>query len=158
MLLCKHDECEHKKRPNFYTQYKISTAFCDFIPKCRSLRIVDMVKDKKKNYQNKNNKRKQKTTTTKRKKYYCQAGIRTMIACVESEDHIWLIKRSMRCFCEFLFIIWGTSSDNILRFLANSNFLNQQKGRGSLSVRKMNLRSHETSVSIVTQAICTGIF
>ena len=51
-----------------------------------------------------------------------------------------------------------TSSDNILRFLANSNFLNQQKGPGSFSVRKMNLRSHETSVSIVTQAICTGIF
>ena len=52
----------------------------------------------------------------------------------------------------------GDSSDNILRFLANSNFLNQQKGRGSLTVREMNLRSHETSVSIVTQAICTGIF
>ena len=52
---------------------------------------------------------------------------------------------------------WETSSDNILRFLANSNFLNQQKGRGSLGVRKMNLRSHKTSVSIVTQAICTGI-
>ena len=71
---------------------------------------------------------------------------------------IWVIKRSMRYSCEFLFIVWVTSSDNILRFLANSNFLNQQKGRGSLSVRKMNLRSHETSVSIVTQAICTGIF
>ena len=54
--------------------------------------------------------------------------------------------------------VWETSSDNILRFLANSKFLNQQKGRGSLSVRKMNLRSQETSVSIVTQAICTGIF
>ena len=64
----------------------------------------------------------------------------------------------MRYLCKFLFILWVTSSDNILRFLANSNFLNQQKGRGSLSVRKMNLRSHETSVSIVTQAICTGIF
>ena len=66
LLLCKHDECEHKKRLNFYTQYKISTAFCDFIPKCRRWRIVDTVKDKKKKkqiYQNKNNKRKQKTTT-----------------------------------------------------------------------------------------------
>ena len=37
-------------------------------------------------------------------------------------------------------------------------FLNQQKGRGSLSVRKMNLRSHKTSVSIVTQVICTENF
>ena len=64
----------------------------------------------------------------------------------------------MRYLCEFLYLVGETSSDNILRFLANSNFLNQQKGRGSLSVRKMNLRSHETSVSIVTQAICTGIF
>ena len=70
---------------------------------------------------------------------------------------IWIVKRSMRYLCEFLYLVWETSSDNILRFLANSNFLNQQKGRGSLSVRKMNLRSHETSVSIVTQAICTGI-
>ena len=48
LLLCKHDDCEHKKRLTFYTQYKISTAFCDFILKCRSWRIVDMVKDKKK--------------------------------------------------------------------------------------------------------------
>ena len=24
LLLCKHDECEHQKRLNFYTQYKIS--------------------------------------------------------------------------------------------------------------------------------------
>ena len=57
-----------------------------------------------------------------------------------------------------MYIVWETSKDNILRFLAISNFLNQQKGRGSLSVRKMNLRSHKTSVSIVTQAICTGNF
>ena len=64
----------------------------------------------------------------------------------------------MRYLCGFLYTLWETISDNILRFLANSNFLNQQKGRGSLSVRKMKLRSHETSVSIVTQAICTGIF
>ena len=47
LLLCKHGECEHKKRLNFCTQYKISTALCDFIPKCRSWRIVDTVKDKK---------------------------------------------------------------------------------------------------------------
>ena len=47
VLLCKHDVCEHKKRLNFCTQYKISTALCDFISKCRSWRIVDTVKDKK---------------------------------------------------------------------------------------------------------------
>ena len=44
--LCKHDECGHKKMLNFCTQYKLSTAFCDIIPKCRSWRIVDAVKDK----------------------------------------------------------------------------------------------------------------
>ena len=48
IAVMKHDECEHKKRLNFYTQYKISTAFCNFIPKCRSWRIVETVKDKKK--------------------------------------------------------------------------------------------------------------
>ena len=86
--LCKHDECEHKKRLNFSTQYKIFTAFCDF--KCRSWRIVNAVKDKKKE------RKKQieiKTTKANRKeqeqkiKYHCQAWIRTKIACVESEDH-----------------------------------------------------------------------
>ena len=45
--LCKHDEREHKKRLNLCTQYKISTAFCDFIPKCRSWPIVVSIKDKK---------------------------------------------------------------------------------------------------------------
>ena len=63
-----------------------------------------------------------------------------------------------KIFVQISYIVWETSSNNILRFLANSNFLNQQKGRGSLSVRRMNLRSHETSVSIVTQAIAQGIF
>ena len=38
-MLCKHDECEHKKRLNFHTQYKISTAFCNFIPKCKVGRL-----------------------------------------------------------------------------------------------------------------------
>ena len=64
----------------------------------------------------------------------------------------------MRYLCEFLFIVWVTSSDNILRFLANSDFLNQQKGRGSLIVRKMNFRSHETSVSIVIKSFAQGFF
>ena len=77
------------ERLNFCTQYKISTALCDFIPKCGSWRIVDTVKDKKK----KKNIIKIKTTNANSKqqqqkiKYYCQAGIRTTIACVESEDH-----------------------------------------------------------------------
>ena len=44
-----HDgECELKKRLKVCKQYKIFTAFWDFIPKCRSLRIVDAVKDIKK--------------------------------------------------------------------------------------------------------------
>ena len=50
------------------------------------------------------------------------------------------------------------SKSNMPHQLFQSWGHNQQKGRGSLSVRKLNLRSHETSVSIVTQAICTGIF
>ena len=46
---CLHDgECELKKRLNVCKQYKIFTAFWDSIPKCRSWRIVDAVKDKKK--------------------------------------------------------------------------------------------------------------
>ena len=61
-----------------------------FIPKCRSWRIVDTVKDKK----NRKKLIKIKTTNANSKqqqqqqqKYYCQAGIRTTIACVESERH-----------------------------------------------------------------------
>ena len=56
LLVCKHDECELKKGLNFCKQYKIFTAFCDFIPKCRRWRIVDVVKDKKN--KNKNNNKK----------------------------------------------------------------------------------------------------
>ena len=60
---CLHDgECELKKRLNFCKQYKIFTAFWDFIPKCRSWRIVDAVKDKKKR------KKEIKIKTTKAKK------------------------------------------------------------------------------------------
>ena len=58
-----HDgECELKKRLNFCKQYKIFTAFWDFIPKCRSWRIVNAVKDKK------INKKEIKIKTTKAKK------------------------------------------------------------------------------------------
>ena len=57
---CLHDgECELKKRLNFCKQYKTFNAFWDFIPKCRSWRIVDAVKDKKKE------KKKIKIKTTK---------------------------------------------------------------------------------------------
>ena len=55
-------------------------CLCDFIPKCRSWRIVDAVKDN----QNKNNKSKKKL---KKIKDCRQAGIRIMFACVESKDH-----------------------------------------------------------------------
>ena len=85
--LCKHDEYELKKRLNFCKQFKIFTGFCDFIPKCRSWRIVDAVKDKKKRKkkdQNKNNKSKEKTTKIKGCR---QAEFRTTIACAESKDH-----------------------------------------------------------------------
>ena len=86
---CLHDgECELKKRLNFCKHYKIFTAFWDFIPKCRSWRIVDAVKDKKKEKkkdQDKNNKSKKKRII----KDCRQAGIRTTIACVESKDHIY---------------------------------------------------------------------
>ena len=84
-----HDgECELKKRLNFCKQYKIFTAFWDFIPKRRSWRIVDAVKDKKKEEK----KIKIKTTKAKKKKIKIkdcrQAGFRTTIACVESKDNI----------------------------------------------------------------------
>ena len=119
------------------------------------------LKIKKKTNQNKSNKRKNK----KKIKNCRQTGFRTTVACVESKDHNhwtivsygWLTDLK-NIFCKFLFNLWETRSNNILRFLANSIFLNQQKGRGSLSVRKINLRSHKTSVSIFTQAICTGNF
>ena len=65
LLLCKHDECEQKTRLYFYTQYKISTALCDFIPNADVGGLSIRLKIKKKKYQNKNNKRKQKTTTKK---------------------------------------------------------------------------------------------
>ena len=67
-------ECELKKRLNFCKQYKIFTAFWDFIPKCRSWRIVDAVKDEKKRKkkdQNKNNKSKKKK---KKKKIVAKLG------------------------------------------------------------------------------------
>ena len=68
--LCKHDECEHKKGLNFYTQYKTSSAFCDFIPKCRNWRIVDAFKDKKQQ------KRKIKIKTTKANRKQQQQNIK----------------------------------------------------------------------------------
>ena len=61
------------KRLNFCTQYKISTAFCDFIPKCRKWRIVDAVKVKKEK-KDQYKKSKQKTTTTKYKTSIAKLG------------------------------------------------------------------------------------
>ena len=61
-----HDgECGLKKRLNVCKQYKIFTAFWNFIPKCRSWRIVDAVKDKK---EKKKKKIKIKTTKAKKEK------------------------------------------------------------------------------------------
>ena len=73
-----HDgECELKKRLNFCKQYNIFTAFWDFIPKCRSWRIVDAVKDKKrekKKDQNKNKSKKIKNNNKIKIKYCHQVG------------------------------------------------------------------------------------
>ena len=112
-----------------------------------------------KKYQNQNNKRKQRTTTTKNK-YYCQAGIQTTIACVESEDHShWsIVSYGYEVFKRISVHRIGDQQLQHITISSQLKLLNQQKGRGSLSVRKMNLRSHETSVSIVTEAICTGFF
>ena len=121
--LCKHDECELKKRLNFCKQYKIFTAFCDFIPKCRSWRIVDAVKDKKgKKIKIKTAKAKE---TTKIKDCR-QAGIRITIPCMESKDHnhwttlSYYRLKIYKILCKFLYSVWETRSNNILRFLANS--------------------------------------
>ena len=62
VLTSTHDLC-FRAKIRVCKQYKIFTAFWDFIPKCRSWRIVDAVKDKKKKKkkkkdQNKNNKSK----------------------------------------------------------------------------------------------------
>ena len=121
-----HDgECELKKRLNFCKQYKIFTAFCDFIPKCRSWRIVDAVKDKKKKEkkvkkkdQNKNNKSKKKKNKKKKKKKRLspnwdsnhdrlrgKQGSYPLDYCI-----IWLLNRSVKYLCKFLYIAWETRS------------------------------------------------
>ena len=64
--LFKHDECGHKKMLNFCTQYKLSTAFCDFIPKCRSWQIVNAVKDNTEKNQNKNNEKQTENNNNKK--------------------------------------------------------------------------------------------
>ena len=86
--LCKDDECEHKKRLNFWTKYKISTAFCDFIPKCTNWRIVNAVKDKKQKRSNKNNKSKQKKKIYIYKIVVAKLGFKPRgTTCMESENH-----------------------------------------------------------------------
>ena len=43
-----------------------------------------------------------------------------------------------------------------IRFMANWNLINRQKGRIIPNVRKMNLASNESLISIEIGAICTG--
>ena len=117
---CLHDgECELKKRLNFCKQYKIFTAFWDFIPKCRSWRIVDAVKDKKekKKDQNKNNKSKKKKIIKKNNKRLSPSwdsnhdrlrgkqGSYPLDYCI-----IWLENRAVKYLCKFLYIVWETGS------------------------------------------------
>ena len=53
-------------------------------------------------------------------------------------------------------LIWKTIGYNGIRFLANWNLINRQKGRRIPNVRKMNIASNESLISIETGAICTG--
>ena len=110
-----HDgECELKKRLNFCKQYKNFTAFWDFIPKCRSWRIVDAVKDKKKKKkdQNKNNKSKKK----KKKKIVDKWNSNHDRLRGKQGSYpldysiIWLLDRSVKYLCKFLYIVWETRS------------------------------------------------
>ena len=57
--------------------------------------------------------------------------------------------------CKFQSFIWKTNGDNGIRFLANRNLIKPQKGRRILNVRKMNLTSNESLVSIKSEVICT---
>ena len=57
---------------------------------------------------------------------------------------------------QILYLIWKTSGFNGIRFIANWNLINRQKGRRIPYVRKMNLASNESLISIETGAICTG--
>ena len=52
--------------------------------------------------------------------------------------------------------MWKTSGYDGIRFIANRNLINRQKGRRIPNVRKMNLASNESLISIETGAICTG--
>ena len=116
---CLHDgECELKKRLNFCKQYKIFTAFWEFIPKCRSWRIVDAVKDKKRE------KKKIKIKTTKAKKKKENKNKRLSPSWDSNHDRlrgkqgsypldyciIWLVNRSVKYLCKFLYIVWETRS------------------------------------------------
>ena len=56
---------------------------------------------------------------------------------------MWLVNRSVKYLCKFLYIVWETRSYNILRFLANSFFLISKKVAEVLGVMKMNLRSQK---------------
>ena len=77
--ICKHVECEHKKRLTFCTQYKISTAFCAFIPKCKNWQIVVAVKEKEEK------KIKIKTTKANRKQQQYKIVLRS---CTSNHGHL----------------------------------------------------------------------
>ena len=107
-----HDgECEIKKRLNFCKQYKIFTAFWDFIPKCRSWWIVDAVKDKikKKKDQNKNQKKKKKKIVTKWDSNHDRLRGKQGSYPLDYSI-IWLLNRSVKYLCKFLYIVWETRS------------------------------------------------
>ena len=55
-----------------------------------------------------------------------------------------------------LYLIWKTRGYNGIRFIANWNLINRQKGRRIPYVGKMNLASNESLISIENGAICTG--
>ena len=55
-----------------------------------------------------------------------------------------------------MYLIWKTSGYNGIRFITNWKLINRQKGRGIPNVRKMNLASNESLISIETGAVCTG--
>ena len=97
---------------------KYLLPFWDFIPKCRSWRIVDAVKDKKKE------EKKIKIKTTKAKKEKGKKNKRMSPSWDSNHDRlrgkqgsypldydiIWLVNRSVKYLCKFLYIVWETRS------------------------------------------------
>ena len=76
MLLCKHGECEHKKRliSVHNTKYLLPYVILYLNAEVGGLSIWLKIKKERKKDQNKNNKRKQKTTTTIKKSIIAKLG------------------------------------------------------------------------------------